>query len=179
MLAAGEQKKMRSAGEGERHNRRYSSAHALGGLLHTGGLSEQEIVNTLSCNFGANKDSAMQTIVDGIASGREYPRDIPAPRDTNTQIAGYPSDTVDDLESLDPAELRRRLRETIAERDHWRGVAEHADSWRDWALKVAASNGDALPSGEGGCDQPLARDEVTRKPRRRRAEAHLYSGVQG
>jgi hypothetical protein len=132
----GEHKKMRTAEDGECHNRRYASAFALDGLLHTGGISEDEITDALSINFGADEDRVRTTIADGIAAGQEYPRDIPAPQTTTSQIEGCPPD--DDLDSLDPAELRRRLRETIAERDHWRGIAEHADIWRDWALQVAA-----------------------------------------
>lgn len=73
----GEQAKMRAASEGERHNRRYASAFALGGLLHTGGLTQDEIFGALAVNFGTDRKGAEQTIRDGIADGKEKPRDVP------------------------------------------------------------------------------------------------------
>jgi len=75
----GEQAKMLAAGEGERHNRRFDSAHALAGLVHTGGLHEDEIAAALAVNFGASEAGARRTIADGIKHGKHHPRTIPAP----------------------------------------------------------------------------------------------------
>lgn len=180
----GEQAKMNAAGDGERHNRRYDSAHALGGLLQSGGLTEDEIVDALAVNFGADQRSAMKTIADGIKAGREHPRTIPEPEqehpefdvdghaccpthhqrlitcrngngwrcpapkigeplcfwwqgEGHTPPAELTADDLAELESLDPAELLRRYRVVVAERDRWRSQAEHLDQWRIWTREVA------------------------------------------
>jgi hypothetical protein len=127
---------MQAAGDGERHNQRLKSAHALAGYIPH--ITEDEITAGLAVNFGASEASARKTIADGIVSGKAAPRTIPAPKGTDTQFDGRSSSSADDLDSVDPAVLRSRLRDTLAERDHWRDVAQHADGWRDWALKVAA-----------------------------------------
>ena len=124
---------MRAAGDGERHNQRLKSAYALAGYIPH--ITEDEITDALAINFGENEDSARKTIADGIAAGKDDPRTIPPPREANPQIAGW---SADDLDDLDPATLRSRLRDVIADRDCWKAKAEHLDEWRAWALKVAA-----------------------------------------
>ena len=124
---------MRAAGDGERHNQRLKSAYALAGYIPH--ITEDEITASLAVNFGDNEDSARKTIADGVAAGKDDPRTIPPPREVNRQIAGW---AADDLDDLDPATLRSRLRDVIADRDRWKAKAEHLDEWRAWALKVAA-----------------------------------------
>ncbi|HSH81928.1 MAG TPA: DNA-primase RepB domain-containing protein [Herpetosiphonaceae bacterium] len=123
VLAAleGERQKMLAAGDGERHHRRYDSAYALAGFLHTGALTEDEIFASLAVNFGPDRRNAEQTICDGMRAGREYPRDIPppAPRDIHSDLV-MPLEADDDLEVLEADELRRRLRAVVAERDRWK-----------------------------------------------------------
>jgi hypothetical protein len=121
----GEQQKMLAAGDHERHNRRYASAHALGGLVHTGGLTEQEIFDALAVNFGPNQANAEKTIRDGMAAGMERPRSISAPRPRSSASGPAPADTPE-------AEYWRQ------EAEYWRGKYERLDAWRAWALQVAA-----------------------------------------
>jgi len=111
---------------------RYDSAHTLGGLVHTGGLTAQEIFDALDVNHGANVATARKTIWDGIAAGMEHPREIP-PR-----TPGTPGDLVeDDFDALDADQLRDRLRTVTAERDLWRRKHEKLDEWRVWASNLA------------------------------------------
>jgi putative DNA primase/helicase len=73
----GEVQKMKAVGEGQRHARRRDSARALAGLIHTGHITESDIMDALSVNFGSDKAKALQTIRDGIKMGKEAPRTIP------------------------------------------------------------------------------------------------------
>ncbi len=85
----GERTKMLAAGDGERHQRRYDSAHALGGLVHASALTEQEIFDALAVNFGPNQKNAETTIWDGIRDGKEHPRTIPEPEQATFDRDGY------------------------------------------------------------------------------------------
>ncbi len=131
----GERQKMMAAGDGERHDRRYASAYALAGFLHTSALTEDEIFDALDVNHGPNVANARKTIRDGIRAGQDYPRDIPPPRTSNIQVDLCPNP---ELDTLDEAELRRQLQAARAERDRWKARAERLDTWREWTLNLAA-----------------------------------------
>ncbi len=79
----GERTKMQSVGEGTRHEQRYRSAFALGGLVPH--ITPHEIMDALSVNFGQNKSNAMQTIADGIRDGMQFPRNIAAETQMNAR----------------------------------------------------------------------------------------------
>lgn len=129
----GEQRKMLAAGEGERHNRRYDSAYALAGLIHTGGLTEQEITAALAVNFGPDAHGAMKTIADGIAAGRQAPREIPSPKERD--VGGFHFSTAITEETIvdNPEAEHWRL---VAQ--YWQEQAEMLEGWRAWAMGVAA-----------------------------------------
>lgn len=138
-----EHQNMLAAQEGERHNTRLRAAYALAGYIPH--ISEQEITDALSVNFGPNEASARKTIADGIAAGRNEPRVIPEPAYSATNQVDCLPETADDESSiLDAEQLRARLRAVEAERDHWRQKAEHLDGWRAWALDLAAVDGKRL-----------------------------------
>jgi putative DNA primase/helicase len=65
--------------DGQKHERRIKNAKSLAGWLHTGYITEQEIIDALSVNFGANKANALKAIRDGIEYGKAEPREIPEP----------------------------------------------------------------------------------------------------
>lgn len=73
-----EQDKMLTAPNGQKHQQRFNSARALGGLIHSGALSEAEIYDGLAVNFGPDRKNAEETIRDGIKSGIAAPRELPA-----------------------------------------------------------------------------------------------------
>lgn len=135
----GEQRKMLDAGEGERHNRRYDSAYALAGLIHTGGLTEQEITAALAVNFGPDAYGAMKTIADGIAAGRQAPRDIPLPREHDASSFHFSTEMTEQTIVDNPEAERWRQ-----EAQYWRIQAEQNEQWRDWAMTVAALPNDRL-----------------------------------
>lgn len=85
----GERAKMEAAGDNQRHHRRLASARALGGLVHTGAVTEQEIFDALAVNFGANQKVAEKTIWDGITYGKEHPRDVPVKQEPTFDADGY------------------------------------------------------------------------------------------
>lgn len=76
---AGEIAKVVSVRDGLKHERLLDSAIALGGLVHLG-LSESEIENGLYGAIegrAADPKGARKTILDGIAYGKQRPREIP------------------------------------------------------------------------------------------------------
>jgi replicative DNA helicase len=78
---AGEIAKVASTPDGTKHERLLDSAVALGGLVHLG-LGEQTIRDGLLGAIegrAADKKNAIKTIEDGIAYGKQRPRDIPTP----------------------------------------------------------------------------------------------------
>jgi len=77
---ASEQGKMVATPDGEKHQRRFNAARALGGIAAHGLLSDVEITDALSVNFGKDKRGALDTIRDGITSGRAAARSLPQPR---------------------------------------------------------------------------------------------------
>lgn len=79
-----EREKMLGAGAGERHDQRYRSAMALGGYVPL--LSESEITEALSVNFGQDKKAALETIADGIKNGKAKPRTLP-----QSVLNGFPN----------------------------------------------------------------------------------------
>ena len=139
----GERQKMLAAGDGERHNRRYASAFALGGLVHTGGVTEQEIFDTLAVNFGPSQANAEKTIRDGIRDGMEYPREIPAPRPMGTTGTrgehGYLFTLGKAIDDNPQAEhWRQEAERWKAESELWQQKYQKLDEWREWAVAVAA-----------------------------------------
>ncbi len=138
-----EHQNMLAAQDGERHSTRLRAAFALAGYIPH--ITEQEIIDALSVNFGPNEASARKTIADGIAAGRDEPRVIPEPTySAINQVDCLPDSTDDELHTLDAEQLRQRLRAVEAERDQWRRQAEHLDKWRKWTLDLAAVEGKRL-----------------------------------
>ncbi len=140
-----EHQNMLAAKEGERHSTRLRAAYALAGYMPH--ITEQEITDALSVNFGPNEASARKTIADGIAAGRSEPRAIPEPAySAINQVDCLPETADDEISALDADQLRARLRAVEAERDHWRRQAQHLDGWRKWTLDLAAVEGKRLSS---------------------------------
>ncbi len=116
----GERAKMMAATDGEKHARRLASARALSGLVHTGGLTETEIFDTLAVNFGPNQRNAEKTIMDGIAAGMKAPRELPDLDPTpNWHIEG--KSDIGDVVTITRAEyeqMRQRIAE-LEDRQKW------------------------------------------------------------
>lgn len=80
---AREAAKVASAPFGTRNERLYASAHAMGGLVHTGGLSAREIAWALmrACEAWPARERVAQkdleTIERGIRDGTARPRSLP------------------------------------------------------------------------------------------------------
>jgi hypothetical protein len=70
--------KIQSAGKGERHQIRYNATMAIAGWIPSGILSEQEVRNLVSINFGDSEKKARETIEDAIRDGMAKPRSVPA-----------------------------------------------------------------------------------------------------
>jgi putative DNA primase/helicase len=73
---AGEAAKLMALSDGDKHEPRLKSAHAIGGFVGSGYLSEEEVTAALAVNIGPNRENAMQAIRDGIRAGRLRPREI-------------------------------------------------------------------------------------------------------
>lgn len=76
----GEEQKIRSTPDGQKHNQLLRSATALGGFVSSGELSESEIEATLMNavqNRAADPQKARKTLRDGIAYGKQRPRAAP------------------------------------------------------------------------------------------------------
>lgn len=126
----GEHQMMLDADDGERHNRRIRSAYALGGLVPSGGLTEDEITCALAVNFGHNQRNAMKTIADGIKAGRERPRTIPAPKLRTSVLYTIDESTPEGAKS----EIERLRRENA----QLRASVDRLEGWRDWAMTLAS-----------------------------------------
>lgn len=128
----GEQRKMKDAGEGERHNRRYAGAYALAGLIPH--ITEDEITAAMAVNFGEDERSARKTIADAIAAGRLALRDIPPPTPRDNTYGLRFGTTVTEETIVDNPEAEQwRL---VAQ--YWQEQAQMLDGWRAWAMAVAA-----------------------------------------
>jgi DNA-binding transcriptional ArsR family regulator len=118
---------MLTAGDGERHNMRRNEAHGLAGYLWTGVITKQDIFDALDCNYGRNQKTAKKTIWDAVAVGEQKPRPIPPPRQATCAVEIEHAAVDDDLDTLGPDELRRRLRAVITERDRWKKRAQQLE----------------------------------------------------
>ncbi len=113
----GERQKMMAAGDKGRHNRRYASAFALGGLLWTDAITKDEIFDALAVNFGKDQRLAEQTILDGIRDGELAPRDIQdRPIDSRALVSTEPARmqaprdaSSGDAPALPPVSAREKL----------------------------------------------------------------------
>ena len=69
--------KMEAAAEGEKHGVRLSQARLLGGFIHTGHISEKDIVDALAVNITGDEKNALKAIRDGIEYGKDKPLKVP------------------------------------------------------------------------------------------------------
>lgn len=122
---------MLATGDGERHNQRIKSAHALAGYIPH--ITEDEITVALAVNFGRDERSARKTIADGIRTGREAPREIPPSHARDGGGFHFSPEVTKETIVDNPQAERWRL-----EAQYWQEQAQMLEGWRDWAMAVAA-----------------------------------------